>query len=134
MNCEVGNYVQRYYIEKEGLWIEFLSEGEEDKHENEDIAEDIFQLKIHGGPPQAEDIPASSSGTFDDLVSIDFPHPVASTGITLEGLARLQTPESRIDPVDQFSSSIIVTTSRVPEGPATVDSSHPSTSQRGAAS
>ena len=100
MNC---NYIQRHYIEKDGLQIDFLSEGEEDEHETEDIAEDISQLKLHGDPPQAKDIPASSYGTFDDLVSIDFPHPVGSLGITLEGLAGLQTPESRIDHVYQSS-------------------------------
>ena len=81
---EVGNYVQRHYIEKEGLWIDFLSDGEEEEHETEDIVEYISQLKLHGDPPQADYIPTSSSRTFDDFDSIDFPRPVASPGITLE--------------------------------------------------
>ena len=110
-DLEVGNYVQRHYIEKVGLRIDFLSEGEEKEHETEDIVEDISQLKLHGDPPQADDIPASSSGTFDDLVSINFSHLVASPRITLEGLVGLQTPESRIDPLDQSSTSVIVITS-----------------------
>ena len=130
----MGNYIQRHYIEKEGLWIDFLSEGEEDEHKTEDIVEDISQLKLHGDPSQAEDIPASSSGTFDELVNIDFPRPIASPGITLEGLAGIQTPESRIDPMDQSLSSAIVTTSRVPKAPILTNPSHPPASQGGAAS
>ena len=81
---ELDNYIQRHYIEKEGLRIDFISEGGEDEHKTEDIEEDISQLKLHGDPPQAEDMPASSSRTFDNLVSIDFPHPAASPGITLK--------------------------------------------------
>ena len=131
---ELGNYVQRHYIEKEGHRIDFLSEGEEEEHEAKDIEEDISQLKIYGHPALANDIPASSSRTFNDLVSIDFPHPVASPGITLEGLVRLQTPESRIDPMDQSSTSVVVTTSRVPEAPVATDPSHPPASQGGVAS
>ena len=86
-------------------------EEEEEKYEVEDVEEDISQLKSFKDPPQAEDIPASSSGTFDDLISLNFSHPIPSPWITLEGLAGLQTPESRVDPLDQSSMSVIVTTS-----------------------
>jgi len=34
---EVGNYIKRHYIEKEGLRIDFLSEGEEDDCEVEEV-------------------------------------------------------------------------------------------------
>ena len=99
-NLEVGNYNQRYYIEKEGIRIDFLSEDKEEEHEVEEVEDDLSQVKPHKDPPQAGDIPATSSGTFDDLVNINFSHPLPSTGITLEGLAGLQTPESIIDPQD----------------------------------
>ena len=49
---EVGSYVQRHYIEKEGLPINFLSEEEEEEHEAEDIEEDISQPQSLEDPPQ----------------------------------------------------------------------------------
>ena len=131
---EVGNYIQRHYIEKEGLRIDFLSKDEEEGHEEEEVEEDFPQLELHEDPLQVGDAPASSSGTFDDLLSLDFSQAPASPGITLEGLAALQTPESGINPLDQSSSSIIVATTRVPEAPAAANPSLPSTSQGGVAS
>lgn len=44
---EVGNYIQRHYIEKEGLRIDFLSEDEEEGHEIEEVEEDVPQLELH---------------------------------------------------------------------------------------
>ena len=97
---EIGNYIQRYYIEKEGLRIDFLSEDEEEGQEIEEVEEDTAQLELHEDPPQVVDALASSSGTFDDLLSIDFSQAAVSPRITLEGLARLQTPESGINLLD----------------------------------
>ena len=69
---EVGNYIQRHYIKKEGLRIDFLSEDEEEDHEVEEVEVDVPQLELHEDPPQVGDAPASSSGTFDDLMSLNF--------------------------------------------------------------
>lgn len=128
---EVGNYVQRHYIEKEGLRIDFLSEGEEDDCEVEEIEMDFPQLQASKDPLPVFDIPASSSGTFDDLVSLNFSQPAVSPEITFEGLVGLQTPESGINPVDQQSSSVTTTTTGVPEAPTVAAPSHPSASQGG---
>ena len=130
---EVGNYIQRHYIEKEGFQIDFLSEDEEEGHEIEEVEKDIPQLELHEDPPRASDAPASSSGTFDDLLSLDLSQATTSPEITLEGLAGLQTPESGINPLDQSSSFVTTTTARVPEIPTVADPSLPSTSQGGAA-
>ena len=54
--------------------------------------DDLSQLKLHEDPPEAGNILASSSRTFDDLFDITFSHLAPSPGITLEGLAGLQTP------------------------------------------
>ena len=131
---EVGNYIQMHYIEKEGLRIDFLSEDEKEGHEIEEVEEDILQLELHEDLPQASDTLASSSGTFDDLLSLDFSQAITSPGITLEGLAGLQTPESGINILDQSSSSVIVATTRASEAPVAVDPLPPSTSQGGATS
>ena len=131
---EVGNYIQRHYIEKEGLRIDFLSEDEEEGQEIEKVEKDTPQLELYEDPPQVGDVPASSSRTFDDLLSIDCSQAVVSPGITLEGLAGLQTPESGINLLDQSSSSVAVATTRVSEARATANPSPPSTSQGGAAS
>ena len=130
---EVGNYIQRHYIEKEGLWIDFLSEDEEEGREVEEDEEDVPQLELHEDPPHVSDAPVSSSGTFDDLMSLDFSQAAASLGITLEGLAGLQTPESGINPLDQSSSSVATATAGVSEIPTIADPSLSSTSQGGAA-
>ena len=131
---EVGNYIQRHYIEKEVIQIDFLSEDEEEGHAIEEFEEDILQLELHEDPPRASDAPASSSWTFDDLLSLDFSQTITSPGITLEGLAGLQTPESGINLLDQSSSSVIVATTRASEALVAVDPSPPSTSQGGATS
>ena len=94
-DLEVGNYVQRHYIEKEGLRIDYLSKDEE-----EDTKEDISRMNLHKDPPRSDDAPASSSSIFDNLLAITFTHPAVSPRITLEGLTGLQTPESRVDPAD----------------------------------
>ena len=86
---EVGNYIQRHYIEKEGLRIDFLSEDEEEDQEVEEVEVDVPQLELCKDLPQVADAPASSSGTFDDLVSLNLSQPAASPGITFEGLAGL---------------------------------------------
>ena len=67
---------------------------------------DVPQLELCKDLPQVADAPASSSGTFDDLVSLNLSQPAVSPGITLEGLAGLQTPESGINPLDQSYSSV----------------------------
>ena len=130
---EVGNYIQRHYIEKEGLWIDFLSEDEEEDQEVEEVEVDVPQLELWQDPPQVADAPASSSGTFDDLMSLNFSQPAASPGITLEGLAGLQTPESGINPLDQSSSSVAMATVGISEIPTVADPSRPLASQGGAA-
>ena len=89
---------------------------------------DVPRLEPHQDPPQAGDAPASSSGTFDDLMSLNFSQPAVSTGITLEGLAGLQTPESGINPLEQSSSSIATATAGVSEIPTIADPSLPSAS------
>ena len=99
-DLEAGNYNQRYYVEKEGLRINFLSEDKEEEHKVEEVEDDLSQLKSHENPSQIGDILASSSRTFNDLVNITFSHPPPSLGITLKGLASLQTLKSRIDPQD----------------------------------
>ena len=71
---------------------------------------DVPQLELGKDPPQVADVPASSSGTFDDLVSLNFSQPVVSPGITLKGLAGLQTPKSGINPLNQLSSSVATAT------------------------
>ena len=43
---EVGNYVQRHYIEKEGLRIDFLSEDEEEDQGVEEVEVDVPQRKL----------------------------------------------------------------------------------------
>ena len=48
---EAGNYNQGYYIEKEGLLIDFLSEDEKEDHEVEEVEDDLSQLKLHEDPP-----------------------------------------------------------------------------------
>ena len=77
----------------------------------EEVEDDLSQLKLHEEPPKAGNILASSFGTFNDLVNITFLHLAPSPGIALKGLAGLQTPESRIDPHDQSSTSAATTTS-----------------------
>ena len=89
---EVGNYVQRHYIEKEGLRIDFLSEDEEEDQGVEEVEVDVPQLELYKDLPQVADAPASSSGIFNDLVSLNLSQPAVSPGITLEGLGGLQTP------------------------------------------
>ena len=115
-DVEAGNYDQRYYIEKEGLRIDYLPEdGEDEQVDNE--PEDIpIHEKTHENPPESINGPTMSSGTFNDLVNISISHPTPSPGITLKGLASLQTPESRIDLFDQSSTSIAVTSLKTPEG------------------
>ena len=130
---EVGNYIQRHYIEKEGFRINFLSEDEEEDHEVEEVEVDVPQLKLHEDPPQVGDAPASSSGTFDDLMSLNFSQAAVSPEITLEGLVGLQNPESGINPLDQSSSYVAMATARVSKIPTAADPSLPSASQGGAA-
>ena len=107
---------------------------EEEGHEIEEFEEDTLQLELHEDPPRASDVPASSSRTFDDLVNLDFSKPITSLGISLEGLARLQTPESGINLLEQSSSSVIVATTRASEALIVVDPSSPLTTQGGASS
>ena len=76
-----------------------------------EVEDDLSQLKLHEDPLEATNIPVSSSETYDDLVTIHFSHPILSSGVTLEGLADLQTLESMIDPHDQSSTSAATTTS-----------------------
>ena len=98
----------------------------------EEVKDNLSQLKLHEDPLEAGNILASSFGTFDDLENITFSHFVPSPGITLEGLASLQTPDSRIDPHDQSSTSVAATTSRIPEAPPIIASSLLPTNQGGA--
>ena len=96
-----------------------MSEDEGEEVEVEDTKGGVLRLSPQEDPPRSDDALVSSSGTFDDLISINFTHLVASPGITLEGLAGLWTPESRIDPIDQSSNSIMATTSYALEAPST---------------
>ena len=93
---------------------------------------DVPQLELRKDPPQVANAPASSSETFDDLMSLNVSQPAVSPGITLEGLAGLQTPESGINPLDQSSSSVATAIVGVSEIPTAADPSHPSASQGGA--
>ena len=99
----------------------------------EEVEDNISQLKLHEDPPKAGNILASSFRTFDDLVNITFSHPAPSPGITLKGLAGLQTPESRIGLHDQLYTSTRATTSQTPKPPAVTASSPPPNNQGGAA-
>ena len=99
----------------------------------EEVEDDLSQEKLHEDPPDASNVPATSSRTFDDWVNITFSHRAPSPGITLEGLAILHTPESRINPHDQSFTSVATTTSHIPEVLATTPSSPPPASQGGVA-
>ena len=66
-------------------------------------------------------------------MSLNFSQPAVSPGITLEGLAGLQTPKNGIKPLDQSSSSVATATVGVSEISTAADPSHPSASQGGAA-
>ena len=55
-NLEVGNYDQRYYVEKEDLRIDFLSEDDEEDQEVEEVEDDLSQLKLHEDPPKAGNV------------------------------------------------------------------------------
>ena len=114
-DLEAGNYDQRYYIEKEGLRIDFLSKDDEEEQDVEEVEDIPSQEKTLEDTPEAGNVPATSSRTFNNLVNITFSHPAPSPGIILKGLASLHTPESRIDPHDQSSTSITATTSQIPE-------------------
>ena len=50
-NLEVGNYNQKYYVEKEGLRIDFLLEDEEEDHDMDEVEDDFSQLKLHEDAP-----------------------------------------------------------------------------------
>ena len=132
-NLEADNYDQRYYIEKESLKIDFLSEDEKEGQEVEEVKDDLSQLKLHEDCPKTTNIPATSSRTYDDLVTIHFSHPAPSPTITLEGLVGLQTPESRIDPHNQFSTSAAATSSQTTKALLVIASSPPLTNQGGVA-
>ena len=89
------------------------------------MEDDLSQEKTHEDPPEAGNVPTTSSETFNDLVNITVSHPAPSPVITLEGLASLHTLESRIDPHDQSSTSTATTTSHILDFPATTRSSPP---------
>ena len=99
----------------------------------EEVEDDLSQLKFHEDPPEATNTPASSSRTYNDLVTINFSHPAPSPRITLKGLASLQTPKSRVDPHDQASTSAAATTSQTTATPPVTTSSPPPNNQGGAA-
>ena len=109
---EADKYDQMYYIEKKDLRIDFLVEDDEDE-----MKDALVQEKAHENPLETSNVPITSSVTFDDFVNISFRHPTPSPGITLDGLASLQTLESRIDSLDQSSTSITTTTSKTLEAP-----------------
>ena len=90
---EVGNYNQTHYIEKEGMHISFISKNDEEESTEEEL-EDNFPQKVTNDDLPSLSIPLpTSSGTFDNLGTIAFTHPLPSPGVTLEGLAGLSTPE-----------------------------------------
>ena len=114
-DLKAGNYDQKYYIEKEGLQIDLLSEEDEEEQELEEVEDILSQEKTHEDPPETGNVPTTSSRTFDDLVNITFSHPTPSPGITLKELASLHTSESRIDPHDQSSTFVTTRASQIPE-------------------
>ena len=120
-NLEAGNYDQRYYIENEDLKIDFLAEDDEDDQVEEDLEDIQIQQKTHENPLETGNVPSTSFRNFDDLINITFSHPIPSTRITLKWLANMQTHESRIDPIDQSSTSIAATTSKRLEVPAAAE-------------
>ena len=69
---EVGNYNQTYYIEKEGMRIDGISEDEEDESIEEEPGNAPPQVEKNNDPPSSSNAHAASFGTFDGLVHIFF--------------------------------------------------------------
>ena len=107
-NVEAGNYDQHYYIEKDGLRINYILEDEEDDLIGEELEDVASQVETNKDLPSSSNAPATSSGMFDGLVNIFFSQPLLSPEVTLKGLAGFGTPECRVGPIDQ--SSTFVTT------------------------
>ena len=66
-------------------------------------------------PSRCDDPPVSSSDMLDDPLTMSFADPAGSAGITVEGVAGLQTVGSKIDPIDQSSTLVMASTSHVVE-------------------
>ena len=120
---EVGYYDQAHYIEKEGLHISFIPEDDEEESADEEPEDNFPQKDTNDNLSSSSSTPVASSGTFDNLVTISFTHPLPSLGITLKGLARLSTPKCRIDHVDQSSTLVIVDPLKTPFASLTVNPS-----------
>ena len=112
-DLEVGNYIQRYYIEKEGLRIDYLSEEEGEEVEVEDTEGGDLRLSSQQDPPRCDDPPVSSSDMVEDPLTMSFADPVGSAGIIVEGVAGLETIGSRIDPIGQSLGLVTASTSHV---------------------
>ena len=84
---------------------------------------------MNNDSPASSNPPTIFSGTFDDLVSISFTHPLLSLGVTFKELVWLKTLECGIDPVDQSSTTVTSFPLQTPPTPS--DKRHPS--QGGAA-
>ena len=102
-DVEVGNYDQAYSIEKKGLRINFVPEDEEEQYVEEEPEDNPPHKETNGTPSSFSNPLATSSGTYDDLVTITFTHPLPRLRVTFEGLIGIQTPECKIDPIDQSS-------------------------------
>ena len=112
-DLEVANYIQRYYIEKEGLRIDYLSEEVGEEVEAEDTEGGDLRLSSEQDPPRCDDPPVSSSDVLEDPLTMSFADPAGSAGIIVEGVAGLQTIGSRIDPIGQSSTLVTASTSHV---------------------
>ena len=91
----------------------------------EEVEEDLSQLKPHEDAPLVGDITASSSRTLDDQVNISFSHLAPTLGIALEGLVSSQTPQGRIYPYDESSTSTATTSLHAVAPAATTSSALP---------
>ena len=105
-NVELGNYDQAYYIEKEGLHINYVLEDEEEESVGEEPEDNLPQEERNDTSLSSSNPLVASYGTYDNLVTIPFTHPLPSPGVTFEGLTGLQTPECRMDPIDQSSTMV----------------------------
>ena len=125
-NVEVGKYDEHYYIEKEGLCINYVSKNEEDDFVNEELKYVAPQVETNKDLPSSSNAPATSSGTFDGLVHISFSQPLPGPRVTFKWLVGLSTPECRIDPIDQSLTSI---TTDFLTTPSTSQAANPLTSK-----
>ena len=71
-NVEARNYDHNYYIEKEGLHINYVLEDEEDDFVEEEIEDVAPPVEANKDLPSSSNAPVTFSGTFDGLVQSPF--------------------------------------------------------------